>query len=64
MTKQRAPYAKRTVWNAVVILAAVIVVGGAIAGYEIHHLQSEVNGLHGQVTTLYQVMLQQIHKSK
>jgi hypothetical protein len=63
MKRPRAPYAKRTVWIAVAILAAVIVVGGAIGGYEINHLHSEVNGLQGQVTTLYQALLQAEHKS-
>jgi hypothetical protein len=64
MNRPRAPYAKRTVWNAVVILAVIIVIGGGIAGYEINHLQREVNSLHAQVTTLYQGVLQQAGKSK
>ena len=64
MRRQRAPYAKRTAWNAIVILAVVIVVGGGIAAYEISHLQTEVNNvqsdlsaLRGQYTTLYYMVV-------
>jgi hypothetical protein len=58
MKRPRAPFAKRSVWIAVAILAAVVVVGGAIGGYEINHLHNEVNGLQSQVTALFQVTLQ------
>lgn len=57
MTRPRAPFAKRTVWIAVAVVAVVLVVGGAIAGYQIHHLQSQVNQLQSQVTVLYQATL-------
>ena len=43
MRRQRAPYANRTVWYAVAILAVVVVVGFAGAAYEINHLRTEVN---------------------
>jgi len=52
MTRQRAPYASRSVWVAVVVLSIVLIVGGAIAGYEIHHLQTQVNGLNSSVSQL------------
>jgi hypothetical protein len=58
MKRPRAPFAKRSVWIAFAILAAVVVVGGAIGGYEINHLHNEVNGLQSQVTALFQVTLQ------
>ena len=48
MRRQRAPYANRSVWYAVGILALVVVVGFAGAGYEINHLRTEVNSLNGQ----------------
>ncbi len=66
MKRQRAPYAKRLVWYAVAILAFVVVVGFAAAGYEINHLRSEVNGLSarinslGYVVTLLHVALMQL----
>jgi hypothetical protein len=40
------------VWVAVVVLSIVLVVGGAIAGYEIHHLQTQVNGLQSSLGQL------------
>jgi hypothetical protein len=58
MTRPRAPYAKRSVWIAVAILAAIIVVGGAIAGYQINHLHNQVNGLQSQMNSLYQTVIQ------
>jgi hypothetical protein len=43
MSRQRAPYAKRSVWYAVLILAVVVVVGFAGAAYELNHLRTEIN---------------------
>jgi hypothetical protein len=57
MKKPRVPYAKRSVWTAILILSLVLVVGFGIAGYEINHLQNEVNGLNNEVATLYQQFL-------
>jgi hypothetical protein len=57
MKKPRVPYAKRSVWIAIAILSLVLVVGFGLAGYEIHHLQNEVNGLNNAVATLYQQFL-------
>jgi uncharacterized protein YoxC len=51
MKRQRAPYL-RPLWNAIVVLSIVLVIGLAVAGYEIHHLQTQVNGLQSQVNTL------------
>jgi len=64
MRRQRVPYAKRSAWTAIAILAVVLVVGGAIAGYEINHLQSEVNGLHNQVNSLFNLYLKSSQNSK
>ena len=51
MKKPRVPYAKRSVWTVIAILSLVLVVGFGLAGYEINHLQNEVNGLNnGQAT--------------
>jgi outer membrane murein-binding lipoprotein Lpp len=63
MKRQRVPYARRSVWIAIAILGAVLVVGGAIAGYEINHLHNEVNGLQSQVNSLYQAVLQLANKT-
>jgi hypothetical protein len=56
MKRQRAPYAKRSVWYAVGILAFVVVVGFAGAGYEINHLRTEVNSLNLRVNSLNQAI--------
>ena len=61
MKRPRAPYAKRSVWTAVVVLSIVLVAACAIAGYEINHLHSEVSGLQNRVTALYELLLQQQH---
>jgi hypothetical protein len=57
MKRGRAPYANRSVWNAVVVLSIVLVVGFAAAGYEIHHLNSEINGLRTQAATVNSTVL-------
>lgn len=64
MKRPRAPYARRSAWIAIAILSAVLVVVIGVAGYEIHHLQSEVSGLTTTVnglktgfTQLYQAFL-------
>jgi hypothetical protein len=57
MKRQRAPYAKRSVWIVVAVLAVVVVVGCVVAGYEINHLHNEVNGLQNEVTTIYEMLL-------
>ena len=49
-----APYARRSVWYAVIALAALFVVGFGVAGYEIYHLHNQVHGLQADVTTLQQ----------
>jgi hypothetical protein len=57
MKRPRAPYARRSVWIALGILSAILVVGGAIAGYEINHLHNEVNSIQNQLTLLYRTFL-------
>ena len=52
MSRQRAPYAKRSVWYAVLILAVVVVVGFAAAGYELNHLRTEVNAMNVRINSL------------
>ena len=50
--RRRAPWAKRSVWNVVIALSVIVVAGFAVAGYEINHLRTEVNGMHAQIQTL------------
>ena len=57
MKRPRAPYARRSVWVAIAILSGVFVIGAAIAGYEIHHLNSEVNTLQSQIAFLLRAVL-------
>ena len=57
MKRQRVPYATRAVWPVIAVLSVVLVIGGAIAGYEIHHLTTEVNGLQSQVNALLQAIV-------
>ena len=52
MSRQRAPYAKRSVWYVVLILAVVVVVGFAGAGYELNHLRTEINGQNVRINAL------------
>jgi hypothetical protein len=56
MKRKRAPYARQSVWAVVAVLSIVVVAGGVYAGYEINHLQNQVNGLQGQLTSLYQLV--------
>ena len=49
MKPKRALYAKRWVSFAVMGVAIVVIAGFAAAGYEIHHLTNEVNGLQASV---------------
>ena len=53
MKRQRSPYATCSVWSVIAVVSIVLVAGCAAAGYEIYHLQSEVNGLQSQVNGLY-----------
>jgi hypothetical protein len=55
MKRPRVPYARRSVWTVISVLSVVLVVGFVIAGYEIHHLQNEVNSLQQQVTFVGQL---------
>ena len=64
MKRPRAPYAKRSVWTAIAVLSVVLVAGLAIVGYEINHLNNEVNGLQNQVSSLLQALLQSAPKGK
>jgi Tfp pilus assembly protein PilN len=50
--RPRAPYVRRSVWAAVAIIAVIFVVGGVIAGYQIHELQSSINQLNTQLSLL------------
>ena len=52
MKRQRAPFARRSVWSLIAIVALVFVVGAVIVGYQIHQLQSDINGLNHQLTLL------------
>ena len=52
MKKQRAPYARRSVWYAIGILSVVLVAVCVVAGYEINHLRTQADGLQTQVTRL------------
>ena len=70
MARKRAPFAKRSVWYVVIGLAAIVVIGFALAGYEINHLRSEVNGLtttvnglNTTVTALYADVLKLLQRT-
>jgi len=59
------------VWYAVAILAFVVVIGFAGAGYELHHLQTEVNSLNVKVSSfnhaisnLEQIVLKLFNQAK
>lgn len=52
--RKSAPYARRAVWYVVIALAAVFVIGFALAGYEIYHLHNQINGLQANVNSLQQ----------
>ena len=52
MAVKRAPYAKRSVWYLVIGLAAIVVIGFAVTGYEIIHLRHQVDGLRTVVDTM------------
>jgi len=65
MKRQRAPYTRRSVWIAIAILSGVLVVGFAVAGYEINHLRTQINGLQAQISgiqTIVSKLLQEILK--
>jgi hypothetical protein len=53
MQRRRAP-SIRSVWRWAIALSIVLVVGSAVAGYEIHHLQTEFNGVQQQFNSLNQ----------
>ena len=53
MKRQRGPHARQSLWNVIIVLSIVLVVGFAVAGYEINHLRTQVNGLQTQVTALH-----------
>ena len=56
MRRRRAPYANRSVWYAVGILALVVVLGFAGVGYELNHLRTQVNSLNGRINSLNQTI--------
>jgi hypothetical protein len=56
MARQRVPYARRSVWYVVLPLSAIVVIGFALAGYEINHLRTEVDGLHSQIQSINHVV--------
>jgi hypothetical protein len=61
MKPKRARYARPWVSLAVLGVAIVVVAGFAAAGYEIHHLMNEVNGLQGKVNAVQTQMRDQSH---
>jgi hypothetical protein len=58
--RRSAPFARRSVWTLIAIVSVVIVVGGAIVGYQIHQLQSDINVLNHQLTVLNQMISQKV----
>jgi hypothetical protein len=42
------------VWTLIAVLSVIIVLGAVIAGYQIHQLQSDINGLNHQLTFVNQ----------
>jgi hypothetical protein len=55
MQRRRAP-SMRSVWRLAIVLSIVLVVVCAVAGYEVYHLRTEVNGLQQQVNHLNQTL--------
>ena len=49
---KRVPYARRSVWYAIIAMAVVIVIGFGLGGYTIYHLHNQVNGLATNVAAL------------
>jgi hypothetical protein len=56
MKRRRPPFARRSVWVAIAILAMVTVIGAVVIGYQIHQLQSDIDGLNHQLTLLNQAI--------
>jgi hypothetical protein len=59
---KRAPYARSSVWYAVIALSVVVVVAFVVAAIEIVHLRSQVHTLQNQVSSAYLLLLQNLHK--
>lgn len=60
MKRQRVPYARRSLNTVVAVLAIVLVIGLAIAGYEINHQRTEINHLQSQITKANQALSQEL----
>ncbi len=64
MKAKRAPYARSSVWYAVIALGLVLVIAFVAVGVEIVHMRSQVNTLQNQVTQLNLLALKLIAQGK
>jgi cell division protein FtsL len=61
MEHKRDQHAERWVWFALIGVAIVVIVGFVAAGYQIHHLTNEVNGMQAKVKAVQTQMSGQEH---
>jgi hypothetical protein len=61
---KRAPYARPSVWYAVIALSVVVAIVLVVAGLEISHLRSQINTLQGQVSETYLMLLKLLGQGK
>ena len=61
---RRAPYARSSVWYAVIALSVVLVIALVIAGVEIAHLRSQVQSLQNNVSGLNLLLLKALGQGK
>jgi hypothetical protein len=64
MKRQRVPYAKRSVWYAIAALSIVLIAVCVLAGYQVHHLQNQVNNLNKTVGDLYTTIVTSPNQGK
>jgi hypothetical protein len=59
---KRAPYARSSVWYAVIALSVVVAIVFVVGAIEVVHLRSQVNTLQNQVSSAYLLLLKGLHK--
>jgi|HubBroStandDraft_5_1064220.scaffolds.fasta_scaffold1903675_1 hypothetical protein len=64
MKARRAPYARSSVWYAVIALGVVVVIAVALGAIEIVHLRSQVHSLQSQLASAYLMLLKLLGQSK
>ncbi len=64
MKPKRAPYARPSVWYAVIALGVVIVIALVVGGLEIAHLRSQITTLQSQISASYLMLLKLLGQGK